>query len=199
MKVMKTLSLIDRKSQKADGLQDTGRGGKLRRLKGLFWRDEEGATAVEFTVLAAPVLGTIGMCLYIGYIFIISILLENGVSEAGRYIRVGKALESNMSRAQFKEMVCDALTISKAECNADVVIDVDSAPNVAGLPTDLPFTSGSPDPGKAQYDPGVGSDFVIVKAYLPISTMHDLFKFFGSTDNPRFILSSSTVFRNEPF
>src|SRR5687767_7095023 len=80
------------------------RGG----LKRSLLKDEDGATAVEFGMVATPfllfVLGILGMGLY--YLALIS--LEYGVESAARKIRTGEAEKGALTVGGFKSLVCAA-------------------------------------------------------------------------------------------
>src|SRR5688572_10808777 len=94
------------------------RGGPKRSLL----RDEDGATAVEFGMIATPfllfVLGILGMGLY--YLALIS--LEYGVESAARKIRTGEAEKSALTVAGFKSLIC-ASAISIDCSKVTVIID----------------------------------------------------------------------------
>ena len=70
--------------------------------------DEQGATAVEFGLVALPfflfVLGLIGIGLYF---FTVS-SLEYGVEMASRQIRTGQAQNAALTVSQFRNLVCSA-------------------------------------------------------------------------------------------
>ena len=69
-------------------------------------RNEDGAAAVEFALVAVPfllfVLGLLGMGLY----FLADTSLENGVEGAARKLRTGEAEKGNMTVGSFRELVC---------------------------------------------------------------------------------------------
>jgi Flp pilus assembly protein TadG len=70
-------------------------------------RNDRGAAAIEFAIVAVPffmfVLGTIGIGLY----FFTTNSLEHGVEAAARQIRTGQAQKSNITVGDFKQLVCD--------------------------------------------------------------------------------------------
>jgi Flp pilus assembly protein TadG len=77
------------------------------RTKAPHWlRNERGAAAIEFALVALPfflfVLGIIGVGLY----FFTTNALEHGVEGAARKIRTGEAQKSALTVGQFKQMVC---------------------------------------------------------------------------------------------
>nr|WP_321981658.1 TadE/TadG family type IV pilus assembly protein [uncultured Cohaesibacter sp.] len=164
-----------------------------------FVRDEDGATTIEFVLLAAPFFGFLYSLLAIGYIYLNATILDDSTQQAGRKIRTGEVASSNLSKDEFKEMVCSELLIPQATCLNDLVLDVTSDPDLSQLDTDAPTSNGQLDSSQETYDPGDASDYVIVKAYLPLGSMSDLFALLNSGTAPEFILSAVEVFRNEPF
>jgi len=69
-------------------------------------RNEDGAAAIEFALVALPfllfVLGLLGMGLY----FLASTSLEYGVEAAARQLRTGEAEKGSMTVDSFRELVC---------------------------------------------------------------------------------------------
>jgi Flp pilus assembly protein TadG len=69
-------------------------------------RNEDGAAAVEFALVALPflffVLGLLGMGLY----FLTSTSLEHGVEAAARQLRTGESEKGSMTVGSFRELVC---------------------------------------------------------------------------------------------
>lgn len=83
------------------------KGAGLWRRLGRFRRSEEGATAVEFALLATPLfillLGIIEVCLF----FASGLVLEGGVAEAGRLIRTGQVQNAGDPKTMFETALCD--------------------------------------------------------------------------------------------
>lgn len=78
-----------------------------RRFPTTQWvRNEDGAAAIEFALVAMPfllfVLGLLGMGLY----FLASTSLEYGVEAASRKLRTGEAETGAMTVGAFRELVC---------------------------------------------------------------------------------------------
>ena len=168
-------------------------------LQRFFCQDQSGATAVEFAILAVPFILTIGLSLFFGYIYVMTISLDDAIGEAGRQIRVGKVEANKITKSSFKSMICDEVVFSKADCLDNLVVDVQSAPDLEDIAQDKPFTGGLPDKTKEKFDPGEGNDYVIVSGYMPATEYITLLNAFKSLPKKEFILTSRTVFRNEPF
>nr|WP_319483541.1 TadE/TadG family type IV pilus assembly protein [uncultured Cohaesibacter sp.] len=164
-----------------------------------FLGDTSGATAIEFAVLALPFFAFLYALLGIGYVYITSNTLEDAAQIAGRQIRIGEVASSGMTKDDFKGLICGSVAIPVQTCLADIVVDVTSDPDISNLDTDAPVTNGVLDPTREQYDPGDPSDYVIVKAYLPMSSVNSLFSLLDATNGPQFTLSTVMVFRSEPY
>ena len=151
-------------------------------------------------MVAAPFCACITFALLMGYMFIAATTLEEGVREAGRQIRVGNVDASSMSKSDFEKLICDYVSIPKDTCQAKIVVDLDSAANVESLPEDTPHADdGSLDESKSNYNPGGSSEYVLLKAYLPMDSLTSLFTLLGDDADRGITISSATVFRNEPF
>ncbi len=164
-----------------------------------FLRDTSGATAIEFAMLALPFFAFLYALLGIGYIYITSNTLEDATQMAGRQIRIGEVDASQMTKEQFRSLICDSVLVPTQTCLADIVVDVTSDPDISNLDTKAPVTNGVLDPTKEQYNPGIGLDYVIVKAYLPMSSVNSLFALLDAANGPQFVISAVMVFRSEPY
>ena len=191
-----------------DTWMSTSRTGRKTRcsyfrhqLQRFFCKEEDGATAVEFAMIGAPFIACIGMALFMGSLFVTNISLDNSVDEVGRLVRVGKINANTVSQADFRRLICQRLAFDQQNCNANLVIDIDSQPDFDRLDTSPPLNNGALDPNRSRYDPGNGSDYVILSVFLPVTEFSGLFNLLGSdsSTSQEFMLSATTVFRNEPF
>jgi Flp pilus assembly protein TadG len=170
-------------------------------------RDERGASAVEFAIVATPfflfTLGLIGL----GLFFFTMSSLEYGVEAAARQIRTGQAQKTALTVNQFKNLVCNAAG-SYINCNKlSVIIQsganwsdispqacVDSKNNMVGS------TGSAADP-VATYT-GTASEVVLITlcyqwdlaqsfSYLKLGKNAD-----GSGSA---VVQAATAFRTEPY
>ena len=74
-----------------------------------FRRDENGAVAVEFGMVALPFFALLFSIIEISLSFFSNQILETAVSEASRLIMTGQAQNSGMTALQFRTAVCDHL------------------------------------------------------------------------------------------
>ncbi|WP_316858824.1 TadE/TadG family type IV pilus assembly protein [uncultured Cohaesibacter sp.] len=179
-------------------LTDSLRLKPVHQRKG-FITDCDGATAVEFAILALPFLAFLYMLIAMGYVYLANTTLEDATQQAGRQIRVGAVASSNLSKSGFKSLICDGVAISTSDCLSSIIVDVTSSEDISDLDLKAPMTDGALDIGQETYDPGEASDYVMVKAYLPMAAVNQIFSLLDSDASPNFILSSVMVFRSEPY
>jgi Flp pilus assembly protein TadG len=173
------------------------RGGPKRSLL----KDENGATAVEFGMVAMPfllfILGIMGIGLY--YLAVIS--LEYSVESAARKIRTGEAEKSALTVGGFKNLICaSAIGI---DCSKVTVI-IRNAKTWAGINPPACVTNGSQtgssgNAGDAVSDySGSASEVVLVTACYrwPLADSFEFMKFSGSGPT---IIQAATAFKNEPY
>ncbi|MGD9783075.1 MAG: TadE/TadG family type IV pilus assembly protein [Hyphomicrobiaceae bacterium] len=77
-----------------------------RRLIGRFALSTDGSTAVEFAMVLGPFLIFVFGIFALGLHYLATNSLERAVFNASRLIRTGQAQKSEMSVAEFKNMVC---------------------------------------------------------------------------------------------
>lgn len=174
--------------------------GGLRRFSRRFRRAREGATAVEFGLVALPFLMMMFAVFELGLIFMIDSSLESAVIDTGRLVRTGQAQASDMDQDTFKEEVCSRMTIFQAPCNERLKVDVRTILNFEEAPPD-PMADGEEfNPEDLGYDDGAARSLVLVSAWYsqPLFTplLKDAMSRLG--DGTAWI-TATTAFRNEPF
>jgi len=162
-----------------------------------FGRDDDGATAVEFAMLAFPFLALLLAIIEVGLIFFATQVMETGVEGAARLIRTGQA--QGFNETQFKQEICDRVT-ALFNCNA-MKIDVRTHEQFSGINLDKPINDSQElDDSDFGFDPGVGGDIVVVRAFyewpIVVSFLGDSL---GDLANGNRLLVSASTFRNEPF
>lgn len=107
----------------------------LRRLR----KDNEGATAIEFAMVAGPFLAMLFGIIGVGLFFFTTFSLENSVETAARQIRTGALQQSGSVNpaADFKTSVCNSLP-GFITCG-EVTVNVLSFANYAAItPASIP-------------------------------------------------------------
>lgn len=175
----------------------------LDRQRSGFARDQQGATAVEFGLLALPFFAIIGAILETSLIFLSGQVLESAVQDASRHIRTGQAQGVMVTAANFKAKVCGRLLGLFGDCNG-LHVEVETIDDFSQIaisaPVDWTCTSNCEWTRPETYTAGTGSSYVVVQVYYkwPIILSLGSMTLANLAEQKR-LLATATVFRNEPF
>lgn len=176
-----------------------GRSHAKRPSLRLFRRDPSGATAIEFGIVAVPFFALLGALIEIGLVFLGNFTLENAVDQAARLIRTGQAQEQGFSESKFKESVCDNV-YAMLDCMNGLKVDVRKFDDFNSVNVPDPLDSNGNLVGNFQFDPGVGGDTVVVRAFYEWELIANIPGVgLGNMSNGSRLLSATAAFRNEPF
>ena len=188
----------------------------LRRGAGIG-RNEDGAVAIEFALLAVPFFALVFAILETSLTFFAQQVLESALQDATRSIRTGQS-QTSWDATEFRKTVCGR-TFGLFECSAteastdrlrikvEPVGDFDTAIAQIGLPVDPACSEIGADPEDdcawtlaESFDDGQGSDVVIAQAFYKWPTIVNLpwFSLANQAGDNR-LLSAVRVFKNEPF
>lgn len=174
-----------------------------------FARDEKGATAIEFALLALPFFTLIYAILEISIVFLAGQILDSAVQDASRQIRTGQALAAGWNVTKFREEVCKGL-YGMFNCSAGtLVVKVSVVTSFATATAAPPISSECTPTSLAEkcawtiaqtYDGGARSEIVLAQAYYKWPTLVNLpgFNIQTQAGGTR-LLSAVRVFANEPF
>jgi Flp pilus assembly protein TadG len=179
----------------------------------LFTRDETGAVAVEFAILALPFFTLIFAILETAIVFLAGQILDAAVHDASRKIRTGQAQQASWDLAAFRTEVCDRLygmfDCAGLKLKIEVVssfADVDAA--ITSPIDENCMPDGDPEEDcdwviVEEFTPGVGlpvPSTVLVQVYYKWPTLVNLpgFNLATQAGNSR-LMSAVRVLRNEPF
>ncbi len=177
-------------------------------------RDEEGATAVEFAIIALPflmlLLGTLGIC----QLFFWTFTAENAVWAASRHMRTGAfqtaasdspyaGLKDDALKTEFRKQICK-LTVNSTDCFNNSVVRVQST-SLGGTINDPQCTTStnaltSDSDALRAFDAGAQSSVVMVTLcyawgfggklpFLPVPKL----------SNGAYLIQASAVFVTEPY
>lgn len=166
-----------------------------------FQQDASGASALEFAMVAAPLILLLLAILQIGLVYFANFVLEGATARGARMIRTGQVQSQGFNAAQFKSEVCKQLT-APVTCSG-LELDVRSYSSFGGAASNLTDPIGGDGKMKTNfsYDPGVGGDVVVVRAFYPLDIGAILpaeISLGNMGDNSR-LLVATAAFRNEPF
>jgi Flp pilus assembly protein TadG len=104
-------------------------------MKKNFWHAQDGATAIEFAILAIPFIFLLTGIIELAIMYGASAMLEGATNSAARQVRTGQLQAApGDPEATFRDALCDYL-VALVSC-ADVIVDgipVDSFMDVADL------------------------------------------------------------------
>lgn len=181
------------------GQQKSQCPGSRPRVYCRFRQDQSGASALEFALVAAPLIFLLLAMLQVGLIFFANFVLEGATEHAARLVRTGQA--QKFTEAQFKNEVCKQLA-APLTCNG-LKLDVRKYASfgAAGSGLTQPLDSNGNIKSSFSYDPGNRSDVMVVRAFYPLDIGAMLpaeISLSNMAGNSR-VLVATAAFRNEPF
>ena len=185
------------------------RGGKMMMKRVLHklqnkarrWRKrEEGATAVEFALIAMVFFWVFMGIVELGMMMIFNNGLEDGVDRAARLVRTGQADKKNMTAKLLKQAICERVML-KTSCMSDLILDIRSFKDFASIK--VPALKTGPTGSltmSTSYQLGGPKKVVVVRAFYPWKFFTPLIgSLMHAIDGKVFILNAAMAFRNEPY
>lgn len=170
-----------------------------RLVLGRFGRDQRGATAVEFGLVAIPFIALMFAILETALVFFAGQTLETATINAARLIRTGQAQQQGLSAAAFKDKVCSQV-MALFDCTAQLKVEVSTFPSFATVDLSKPVDAGGNLKTSFNYAPGKGGDIVVVRAFYEWPVFVKLLGLdLSNMGNGSHLLSATAAFRNEPF
>lgn len=176
---------------------------RTKRLLGLstarrLVRQEDGAAAVEFAMVAAPFLAMMFAIIETAIVFFAGQALETAAADSARLIMTGQAQNAGYDKTKYKEAVCTKI-YGLFNCNAGLHVDVKSYTNFASVPLAKPITNGVMDTNTS-YSPGAPGDIVVVKLMYQWPVYVSLLGLnLSDLSGGKRLLMSTVAFRNEPY
>jgi Flp pilus assembly protein TadG len=186
----------------------------IRRGKA-FGREDDGAVAVEFALLALPFFTIIFAILETAMVFFAQQVLDSAVQDTSRFIQTGQAqaISANWDLQDFRDAMCPKL-YGMFACNDDdklriIVTPVTDFNNASTLLDPSPIEDTC-EPGApvedcdwdvtSSYNDGTRNEVMLVEAYYkwPVLVNLPWFNLATQAGNTR-LLSAARVFVNEPF
>lgn len=176
-----------------------------RRFARPFRRNERGAVAIEFGLLAVPFFAIIGAIMETAFFFMASQILDGSVDHSVRLLRTGQVQTQSYTASMFRTSICDGL-MGMFDCD-QLKIDVQTVSDFASADFSYPLEPDTNNAGqtvwKAKYEsfiPGNGGDIVTVRVYYKWHTLLDFLGFNLSNAGTGYrLMASVRVFENEPF
>jgi len=187
----------------------------IRELASRYAQARDGATAVEFALVALPFFALVGACLENGIVFWEQEILQQAVSDASRQIYTGAFQTTNAGTtdtatlmSRFRTAICTQpngtprvtiFTCANVRVSVTKVADYDSANPVSPVAANA---SGASDwnPNFAGYACAGNSAIVVVQAAVDIPVFFPLLGAgVPNLPNKRRVLQAATVFKVEPY
>lgn len=175
--------------------------GNTRKHAGILTRlhrDRSGATAIEFAIVAAPFFALMVAIIEVALVYFAGITMENAVDQAGRMIRTGQVQQQGFSETQFKQTICDKVS-GLSDCMGGLKIDVKRFDNFSGVNLDDPTDSNGELRDDFSFEPGVGGDVVVVRAFYEWDLIAQVPGGLGNMPSGGRLIAATAAFRNEPF
>lgn len=175
---------------------------KLSRVgkKGLaFWADRSGITAIEFSMIAVPFFVLALGIIEVGLSHFANRMVDNAVISASRLIRTGQADQGGLSASDFKDQICGFLPTFM--CNTDrIYVEVTAVDTFAdAASTDSLYDDEGNLRDTTGFDVGEAGGIVVVNVIYKWPMMTSSLEFDHADHNGERHLTSTMVFRNEPY
>jgi pilus assembly protein Flp/PilA len=181
--------------------------GRRVRVLARFRRSQDGATAVEFAMVATPFLMLLAAIIETAMMFWTSQVLEEAVSQTSRRLLTGEAQtrytgDAAANTAAFKNDIC-ASSPGLVDCSK-LVIDVRTYSSFAGAKTGVdgsnPITAGGLNTTGFGFNQPQPQQIVVVRAVLEYPlTFTSWSSSLANIGEGRRGIVASTTFRTEPF
>jgi Flp pilus assembly protein TadG len=168
------------------------------RLACRFVRQEEGAAAVEFGLVALPFLALLFAILETALVFFAGQTLEAATADSARLVMTGQAQLAGYDEDEFKEAVCDRIH-GLFDCKDGIHVDVKKYASFAAINDGAPIKDGKLDTSEMGYQPGEPGEIVKVTLYYEWPVYVSLLGNHLATLGSNRLLVATSVFRNEPF
>ncbi len=174
---------------------------RLRACGRRFRQDRDGATAVEFALVALPFLALLFGIIELAMIFLVSTSLDNATATAARTIRTGQLQGAGgATSTSFRNSICTNLGWLSSTCGANLNVDVRTYNNFNDIVLTDPVVNQTINVGSLTFQPGGPEDIVVVRAYYQWALFTPLLSMaVQKLSGGKALLTSTLTFRNEPY
>ncbi|HTW33774.1 MAG TPA: TadE/TadG family type IV pilus assembly protein [Rhizomicrobium sp.] len=162
-----------------------------------FLRTGEGATAVEFAMVAPAFIALLYAILQTALVFFAQQVLQTATLQAARQILTGQAQAANMTQSQFQQLVC-ANASGLFNC-AGVYAAVQTFTTFPNVTMYNPISNGKFSGSNMPFSPGAPGDVEVVQVFYqwPVWPGPLNFTLANASGNTN-VLVATAAFRNEP-
>jgi Flp pilus assembly protein TadG len=156
-----------------------------------LWRDQSGASLLEFSLIALPFLVLLYGTFEIAFVYWASQELEHAASHGARLVRTGQVQAKGLDQAQFTTELCSKTGLLVG-CLTKLRLDVRSGKTFGDItpPDPLDGSGALKGAGEFTFSPGAANEVVLISAFYD---WPPLLKPSG------YVLRAAMVVRNEPF
>ena len=171
----------------------------FRNVLNQFRRNREGATVVEFALVAPMFFALLFAIIETAFMFFASQVLETAVQDSARLIQTGQAQNKSYNAAQFKADVCTRIT-TMFDCAGGISIDVQSYPSFGSVSVTNPIDASKNFTNPNNYNPGGPGDIVVVRLFYQWPIIVTRFHYdISNLSGSKRLLSATAAFQNEPY
>jgi Flp pilus assembly protein TadG len=169
-------------------------------LIGRFARARRGALAVEFAIIAMPLMMLMFGLLELALILLVTATLDTATDFAARNIRTGEFQNSkDVTKNGFKQLVCVNMTWLEDGCSGKLIVEAETFDTFAGAGGSEPADPNA-NPAGPCWSVGNPGDIVLVRTYYEWPIITPLLRpIFQSAGREGRLLSSARIFSNEPY
>jgi len=166
-----------------------------------FWSNKRGATAVEFALIATPLIALVLASLQTAVIFFFDQALQTATQKTARTLMTGSVQTANLTQTQFQTALCANLP-SQFQCSK-VMVDVESAvsfPAISTAPLVLTYNGSNNVTNTWNFNPGVAGSIVIMRVMYDWPVVGGPFAIgLSNQPNGSHLMVATVVFKNEPY
>ncbi|WP_018688864.1 TadE/TadG family type IV pilus assembly protein [Ahrensia kielensis] len=175
--------------------------GRLRTALSRFKHNNDGATAIEFGILAIPFILIVFAVLETSLSFTAQQVMANSVDQAARKVRTGQIDPKTTNKDQFRAMICHDLELLVSSGCPELEFDLKSYKKFSDVPTTIPMeTPKKLDTSGFTYEPGGAGTINHLRVFYRWPVITDIMKsHLSGLEDGKTLLYSSSTWQNEPF
>ncbi len=163
-----------------------------------FARDRDGASALEFAIVAPFFFALLFAILETALMFFASQTLETMTQNSARMILTGQAQSAGYTAADFKTYVCGQIP-AMFNCNS-IYVDVESYSTFSAVTFSNQIDANGAFINNMNYNPGNPGDIVVVRVFYPWQLfVTGLGYNIANMANSQRLLVATATFVNEPY
>lgn len=187
-------------------LEIDGNRRSVRAAIAHFQRNRDGATAIEFGILAIPFCLLLFAILESCISFAAQQVMSNVMDDIARQIRTGRLPAADNNKTAMTTKICSELAIIVSSCSTNIVIDLREfdtyALAAAAAPIKLKGTGNQQDIDETNFNVKAGGAKTrnMLRVFYRWPVMTDLLRLsMSNIREKQTLLFATTTWRNEPF